>query len=97
MTTPTVKTGRQKHTPVRMCVVCRQKSGKRQFTRIVRAEEGVVIDPTGKRSGRGAYLCNQSSCWERAVNTDVVAKALKTSLTDEDRARVRAGAPRDRS
>jgi hypothetical protein len=85
------KPGRQKHVPIRTCAICRQRAGKRQFTRIVRAESGVVIDLTGKLNGRGAYLCDQMSCWERAVNTDMLAKALKTHLTDEDRARLRAG------
>jgi predicted RNA-binding protein YlxR (DUF448 family) len=80
-----------------MCLVCRQKFGKRQLTRIVRTADGVVVDPSGKMSGRGAYLCDQASCWERAMNTEVVAKALKTSLTDDDRARLRAHQPRSGS
>ncbi len=74
-----------------MCIVCRQKGGKRQFMRIVRAENGVMIDPTGKMNGRGAYVCDQATCWERAVTTDIVGKALKTQLTDDDRTRLRAG------
>jgi hypothetical protein len=78
-----------KHVPIRTCVVCRQKAGKREFTRVVRTAQGVQIDTTGKMNGRGAYLCDQESCWERAVNTDVLAKALKTSLTSEDRDRLR--------
>jgi predicted RNA-binding protein YlxR (DUF448 family) len=74
-----------------MCVVCRQKGGKRRFTRLVRTEQGVMIDPSGKMNGRGAYVCDQANCWERAVKTDIVAKALKIALTDEDRVRLRAG------
>jgi predicted RNA-binding protein YlxR (DUF448 family) len=78
-----------KHVPIRTCVVCRQKAGKRQLTRVVRTPQGIQIDPTGKLAGRGAYLCDQESCWERAVNTDVLSNALKTSLTNEDRDRLR--------
>jgi len=76
-----------------MCVVCRDKAGKRQLTRIVRTEQGLQIDPSGKMNGRGAYLCDRASCWETAVKTDLLAKALRMPLTDEDRERLRrAGA-----
>jgi predicted RNA-binding protein YlxR (DUF448 family) len=82
-------TGRQKHIPLRTCVVCRQTNAKRTLTRLVRTpDEGVQIDPTGKRNGRGAYLCDQASCWKRALESDVLAKALKTDLTDDDRQRL---------
>ena len=47
-----------------------------------------MVDPGGKMNGRGAYLCERPECWERAMNTDVLAKALKTTLTSEDRERL---------
>ncbi|MCC6615973.1 MAG: YlxR family protein [Anaerolineae bacterium] len=78
-----------KHVPVRTCVVCHEKAGKRTLTRIVRTESGIVIDPSGKMNGRGAYLCERPECWERAMTTDILAKALKTSLTPEDRESLR--------
>jgi uncharacterized protein len=84
---------RHKHVPMRTCVVCREKAGKRMFTRVVRTAEGVQVDPTGKLNGRGAYLCEQASCWERALTTDVLNKALRTRLTDEDRERLRLARP----
>jgi hypothetical protein len=81
--------GRHKHIPLRTCVVCRETSAKRTLTRIVRtAEDGVQLDPTGKRNGRGAYLCTQVSCWQRAVESNVLDKALRTTLTAEDRLRL---------
>jgi hypothetical protein len=90
----TAKAGQHtKHVPTRMCVVCREKAGKRTLTRIVATPEGVMIDLTGKRNGRGAYLCEQKSCWERAVNTDLLAKALKTSLSAADRDRLQQQQP----
>ncbi len=79
-----------KHVPVRTCVVCRDKAGKRTLTRVVRTLDGVVVDPSGKLSGRGAYLCDRESCWETAVKTDLLAKALRTPLTDDDRERLRS-------
>jgi uncharacterized protein len=84
---------RRKHVPLRTCVICREKSGKRTFTRIVRTEHGVMVDPTGKMDGRGAYLCNQASCWERAIKSDVLNQALRTLLTDEDRHRLHEAQP----
>jgi uncharacterized protein len=74
---------------MRMCVVCREKEDKRQLTRLVRTADGVVIDPTGKLNGRGAYLCEQPSCWERALSTDLLSRALRAPLNDADRARLR--------
>ena len=84
MSTPT-----RKHVPVRMCVVCRDKAGKRTLTRVVRTEQGLEVDSTGKMNGRGAYLCDRETCWETAVKTDLLAKALRMPLTEEDRERLR--------
>jgi uncharacterized protein len=83
----------RKHIPQRTCVVCRTKDSKRELTRIVRAETGVQVDPKGKMNGRGAYLCDEASCWSQAIASDILAKALKTSLTAEDRARLQQAAP----
>lgn len=72
---------RPKHVPQRTCIACRDKSAKRTLTRIVRTPEGTVeIDPTGKRNGRGAYLCDRPRCWERAISNNVLANALKIEL-----------------
>ena len=79
----------RKHVPVRMCIVCRDKAGKRTLTRIVRTEQGLQVDSSGKMNGRGAYLCDRETCWETAVKTDLLAKALRMPLTEEDRDRLR--------
>lgn len=51
---------------------------------MVRTGEGhIEVDPTGRRNGRGAYLCDKQACWERAVTTPVLAKALKTAPSPE--------------
>lgn len=80
----------RKHIPMRTCVVCRQTTAKRSLVRLVRTTEGVQVDPSGKRNGRGAYLCHQSTCWQRAAQSDVLAKALRTALTEADRAYLQA-------
>ena len=57
------------------------------MVRIVRTADGVQIDPTGKLPGRGAYLHDRRECWERGLK-GALDRALKTSLTPDDRARL---------
>lgn len=80
---------RVKHVPQRTCVGCRQVLPKRTLIRVVRSSEGVRVDPTGKMSGRGAYLHNLHSCWERGLRGGL-AHALKTEITEPDREALRA-------
>lgn len=77
--------GKRKHVPERTCVVCREKYEKRRLFRLVATEEGIVVDQTGRQVGRGAYLCMKRRCWEQAVHTQSIAKALKITLTEADR------------
>jgi len=68
--------------PQRTCVACRRTTAKRQLIRLVRTPEGrVEVDPTGKKGGRGAYLCNDRRCWERALGRGRLDRALRTRLT----------------
>lgn len=85
---------RHRHVPERTCVVCREKAGKRTLTRVVRTDGGVQIDPTGKLNGRGAYLCERETCWERATMGDALGKALRVTLTAEDRERLKMAKPK---
>lgn len=55
--------------------------------RIVRTPEGIMVDPTGKLAGRGAYLHNQRECWESGLSGSL-ANALRVELTPEDRERL---------
>lgn len=74
--------------PQRTCVGCRETLAKRGMIRIVRTPEGLRVDPTGKLAGRGAYLHDRRSCWERGLR-GALANALKTELTDPDREMLR--------
>lgn len=92
----------RKKMPQRTCVVCRKVDHKRALVRLVRTpEDGVQVDPTGKKNGRGAYMCNDVTCWQEHLHIDnparafqmalnALEKALKTTLTPEDRDRIRA-------
>jgi len=83
------KMARRKHVPLRTCVGCRQVLPKRSLIRVVRSPQGVMIDPTGKIAGRGAYLHDRRSCWEKGLKGSL-AQALKTDLTSEERDRLSA-------
>jgi predicted RNA-binding protein YlxR (DUF448 family) len=82
MTAKPVK--RVKHVPQRTCVGCRTVLAKRQLIRVVRTAEGVLVDPTGKLAGRGAYLHDRRTCWERGLR-GALSHALKVELTPVDR------------
>ena len=73
-----------KHVPQRTCVGCREVLPKRSLIRIVRTPEGVRIDPTSKAPGRGAYLHDRRSCWERGLKGSL-SKALRVDLSTDDR------------
>jgi predicted RNA-binding protein YlxR (DUF448 family) len=60
---------------------------KRTMLRLVRTPDGVILDPTGKVAGRGAYLHNRRSCWEKGLH-GMLAHALKTELTTGDTRRL---------
>ncbi|MDR3578243.1 MAG: YlxR family protein [Anaerolineaceae bacterium] len=75
---------RIKHIPQRTCAGCHEVLAKRSLIRIVRTADGIRIDPTGKIAGRGAYLHDNRSCWEKGLKGSL-AHALKTNLTDQDR------------
>ncbi len=83
--------GRRRHVPTRTCVACRQSDAKRELVRIVRAADGgVQVDPTGKKAGRGAYLCCRRSCWDQALKRGALEAALKTKVAEADVAALRS-------
>jgi hypothetical protein len=82
------KRQRSRHIPQRTCVACRHTDAKRGLIRLVRTTEGgIAIDPTGKRQGRGAYLCASRTCWQMALKRKQLERALRLEkLRPEDRA-----------
>ncbi len=76
-------------TPLRMCVACRQMRPKKELVRVVRTPgtpetpPAVVIDQTGKANGRGAYVCNDAACLERAQKTRALERALACAVSPE--------------
>lgn len=72
---------KQKKIPQRLCVGCQELKNKKELTRIVRSPEGeITIDPTGKKSGRGAYVCKKKSCLEEAMKAKRLERSLKQAI-----------------
>lgn len=73
---------RAKHIPIRQCIACRERRPKRELLRIVMTEGGPVLDPTGRRPGRGAYVCpDRPECWaEKKLRRLAGAKAAELAL-----------------
>ncbi|HZK42788.1 MAG TPA: YlxR family protein [Syntrophomonadaceae bacterium] len=70
--------------PQRMCVGCKEMKIKKELIRIVRNTEGILeIDTTGKKSGRGAYICPNLDCFDQAVKVRGIQKALGQKLPNE--------------
>jgi predicted RNA-binding protein YlxR (DUF448 family) len=75
-----------KHLPLRTCIACHESKPKRELLRIVRTPESqVLIDATGKKSGRGAYLCAKLSCWQKALKEHRLEKVFEVEISEADR------------
>lgn len=75
---------RVKKIPQRMCVGCQEMIAKKELIRVVRTpDDRVVIDPTGKLSGRGAYICPQMECLQKAIKGKRLDKALQRTITQD--------------
>ncbi|MBQ3390129.1 MAG: YlxR family protein [Firmicutes bacterium] len=80
-----------KKVPMRRCIGCMESKPKKELIRVVAAkpeEEGgvaeVILDPTGKAPGRGAYLCPKAECFEKAVKKRAIARSLNAEVTREN-------------
>ena len=73
-----------KKIPMRMCVGCREMKEKKTLIRVVRSPEGEVsLDPGGKKSGRGAYVCRNADCLKRAIRQRQLERQLDVTLPAE--------------
>ncbi|MBE6599350.1 MAG: YlxR family protein [Ruminococcaceae bacterium] len=75
---------KQKKIPERRCVGCQGTFPKKELIRVVRSPEGEVsIDFTGKKSGRGAYVCKNEACLKKAKKTGVLHRHLEVEISEE--------------
>ena len=76
----------RKHIPQRTCLACRKVDTKRELIRLVRVSDGSVeVDTSGKKAGRGAYLCRAQECWEIGLKGKRLEYTLRTTLTQNNR------------
>jgi predicted RNA-binding protein YlxR (DUF448 family) len=81
-----MKKGRQmnKKIPMRQCVGCGEMKNKKELLRIIRTSEGeILLDATGKKNGRGAYLCPDPECFQKALKAKGLERSLKTAIPKE--------------
>lgn len=75
---------RQKKIPMRQCLGCNEHRPKRELLRVVRDPEGnVSLDFTGKKSGRGAYICRDVKCLKKVRKNGRLARSLECEISDE--------------
>jgi len=73
--------GHLKKVPIRTCIGCNEAKPKRELIRVVKTAEGdISIDFTGRANGRGAYICNDVACLEKAVKTRRLSKAFSMQI-----------------
>jgi len=73
-----------KKIPLRKCLGCMESFPKKELIRVVRTPDGeVCVDLTGKKSGRGAYICKSESCFKKAVKSKRIQSNLEITLSDE--------------
>ena len=77
---------KEKKVPMRMCLGCREMKPKKTLLRIVHGPDGsVTADPTGRKPGRGAYVCPERECILRALKQKQFERAFECALSDEAR------------
>lgn len=73
-----------KKIPLRMCLGCGEMKPKRELIRVVKSSEcEISLDITGKRAGRGAYVCNNIDCFKKAKKARRLEKAFSCQISDE--------------
>ena len=72
-----------KKIPMRKCTGCGEMKEKKAMMRVLKCEEGIVLDTTGKKNGRGAYLCKNTACLQKAKKTKRLEAAFSSKIEEE--------------
>lgn len=73
-----------KKIPQRKCIACQERSDKKALIRIVKNKENeIFFDPTSKANGRGAYICREMACLEKAIQSKALNRAFKTEISTQ--------------
>lgn len=75
---------RARKKPMRQCIGCQEMKSKKELIRVVRTPENKLeLDASGKKPGRGAYLCSNGQCLEKAIKGRRLEKSLKQKVSNE--------------
>jgi len=73
-----------KRIPLRQCLGCREMKPKNELTRAVKSPEGEIsLDFTGKKPGRGAYICRDTDCLKKVIKSNGLSRAFKSKISEE--------------
>lgn len=87
---------RVKKIPQRMCVGCKEMKNKKSLIRVVKTPEDLIlIDITGKKAGRGAYVCPREECLQLAIKSKGLEKSMKTKISPEIYASLKEQLPKE--
>ena len=78
-----MKLGTTKKIPQRQCVGCRMMKNKKELIRILKTDEGIIIDDTGKKNGRGAYIGPNAQCLKKAIENKGLERSFKMPVDKE--------------
>lgn len=73
----------EKKVPMRTCVACRTSKPKKELVRIVKTQNGITLDRTGKVNGRGAYICDDEACLKKLVKGKILNKVFECEVPKE--------------
>ena len=72
-----------KKVPLRMCIVCKTSKPKKELVRLVKTDDGIVLDLTGKMNGRGSYICDDINCFNEMNKKKALNKCFKQNISQE--------------
>lgn len=73
-----------KKIPHRQCIGCGEMKPKKELIRVIKTNDGdILLDTTGRKNGRGAYICNCSECLQKAIKSHGLERSFKTSIPEE--------------
>ena len=73
-----------KKIPMRQCIGCQEMKSKKEMIRVIKTpEDEICLDKTGRKNGRGAYICLNQACLEKAKKTKALERSLKTEIPEE--------------
>ena len=73
-----------KKVPMRQCTGCREMKNKKDMIRVIKTSEGeICIDATGRKNGRGAYICPKKECLQMAIKNHGLERSLKAAIPQE--------------